>query len=268
MRKILCVGRGYVATALERDPRVDVVSRSDPFVYDFDFSPYAAIINCAGIVGDRKCSESKWQNVRLANVVLPHRLLQLSEAKGLKFIQPSTVGVYIPQTCEEFKGFELRTETDNVEAYNAYVKSKLEMEEILQREGDCYIFRMAWFGDAEMFKDRVKNWDYIQDTYTSICQPESLLLAIKSVVDKDIDFGLYNISSMIIYFPDYISKLLGRVIPRRTDYPETMTSSVPVTAAKALSAGIELWEKETDESKTYRQSDTAERPSPAVANLS
>ena len=239
MKKILAVGRGVVGKALsEYHCQIDVVSHIE--VFNTDLRDYIAIVNCAGLVGDRKCSEaSSWREVTGANIDLPLKLYQLAKTQehGMRFIQLSTTGLYYPQVCPNFKNFELVDELAPTKPYNPYITSKRQMEAAL-RARECYILRIPWLTSAELFRERAKHWEYVQDTYTSVITIEALASALEGFVSQEIEFGIYNIASHIIYFPDYINGLLDQFLPKRTNYPETMTAAIPVSVEKAKAAGI------------------------------
>ncbi len=227
--KILAVGRGFVGTALARDVNVDVVSHTDPFKHNANFDGYAAVVNCAGIAGERKCREAAPDDVQIANVHVPTELFYFANEIGAVLFHLSTTGMYRPQTCPVLEGFQKPNEESRVAPYNAYVKSKLVAEKHLVVCECCYVLRVPMFEDG--VRAKAKDWDSVQDTYLSLTSPTHLLSVIRMFLEKRPEFGLYNISEKVVYLPDFI-KSLGIDIPIETQVRETMTSAVPISTQK------------------------------------
>ena len=230
MKKILIVGRGVVGRNLiAKMLNTDIISHNN--VFDLDFSRYSIIVNCAGIAGAGACEQAGQEAVSQANVDFPIELAQKCEDSHTKFIQLSTVGVYEPQVCPTLNGFQLLTEEASVKSHNSYIASKIAMEKALA-EYNCYILRLPWLYSLERFKERFSTWSHVQDTYVSIVEVETLANAIHFIKSVYVPTGVYNIATCVVYFP-FLANLLGYELPIRTDYPESMSSAVPVSTAKA-----------------------------------
>ena len=230
MKNILIVGRGVCGRSLkEYMPNADIISHNA--VFSSDFSQYSVVVNCAGIAGTGVCEQAGHEAVSQANVDFPIKLAEMCDASRIKFIQLSTVGVYAPQVCPTLNGFQLLTEEASVKSHNSYIASKIAMEKALA-EYPSYVLRLPWLYSLERFKERFSTWSHVQDTYVSIVEVETLANAICFIEKTYVPIGIYNIATCVVYFP-FLAKLLGYNLPIRTDYPESMSSAVPVSTAKA-----------------------------------
>ena len=221
--RILSVGRGFIGKYLGEHENIDVVSHKA----SFDLSPYDAVINTAGIVGDRKCQKHTWQEIEDANISIPDILSFLAMQRGIPFFQLSTTGMYQPQSCPELQGFEKPTETSEIAIYNTYVESKVRAEE--QIESEAYILRLPLFSDE--LAVRAKNWQFVQDTYLSLINRDVLLDVIFRFLKRRPELGIYNVATRVIHLPTHL-KRMGIELPIRTEVPETMTSAVPIDTKK------------------------------------
>ena len=221
--RILSVGRGFIGKYLGEHENIDVVSHKE----SFDLTPYDAVINTAGIVGDRKCQKHIWQEIVDANISIPDILSFLAMQRGIPFFQLSTTGMYHPQSCPELKGFIKPKETETPVIYNTYVESKVAAEEVI--EGEAYVLRLPLFSDE--LAVRAKNWQFVQDTYLSLINRDDLLGILFEFLEKRPELGIYNVATGMTYLPAYLKKL-GIDLPIRIEVPETMTSAVPIDTEK------------------------------------
>ena len=221
--RILAVGRGFIGKYLAGHSHIDVVSHKA----SIDLSGYDALVNTAGIVGDRKCQQHTWQEIDDANVILPDTLSPLAMLEGIPFFQLSTTGMYYPQSCPELKGFVKPKETETPVIYNTYVESKVAAEEVL--EGEAYILRLPLFSDE--LAERAKHWQFVQDTYLSLINRNDLLDVLFEFLEIRPELGIYNVATDMTYLPAYLEKQ-GIDLPIRSEVPETMTSAVPVDTEK------------------------------------
>jgi len=240
MGKILAVGRGYVGKGLAAASdafEVDLVSHRD--IFKTDISKYSVLVNCAGLNGSGLCENTEHSKVWTANVEFPVALRDFckSQETGLKFVQLSTAGVYVPQRAP-FEGFTSRVEGDPVRSYNRYIESKLAMEAALGFGSDCYIFRLGWLDSGAMFQERSRNWTHVVNTFCSVVSCETLLRAFDSIMRQSIPYGIYNIASRDVFFPDYFNQVTGWNLPSTGEVSGKMTSAVPISVGKAEEVGL------------------------------
>ena len=235
MTKILVIGLGFIGQKMCEYTGFDGKHHGE--FQESMIEDYDAVLNCAGIVGSYKCERASATDVENANVEFPIRLASACKKYGKPFYQLSTVGMYVPQVCTDIKGFAWSTEDSETASYNAYVESKLRMEEALN-EFDCFIFRLPWLADEELFRERSLKWTYIQNTFTSIIYPDDLRRAILNSIDKPPD--LYNLTSCVVYFPDFINNFLDHELPSTDECQPKMSSAVPVSSMKAITAGVNI----------------------------
>ena len=236
---VLLVGRGVVGTELHTLPNFEIVSHTD--FPDTNLSSFAAVVNCAGIVGARNCEEATFTDLFAANVFLPRDMKARCVAENTPFVQLSTIGVYASQTCPDIETFTPPDETSPVIGLNRYVYTKIRMEQHLLTEplSGVYVFRLPWVNIEAMFLERAAAWTAVQNTFTSIVNTNTLATAIRKVAeDPSVPGGLYNIASSVVHFPTFINAMRDAPLPTRSEYSATMTSAIPVSVEKAIRAGL------------------------------
>ena len=222
MPKVLCIGLGMVGKALTQYDAFTGVSHKD-------FKPlmlrgYDACVNTAAITGYSLCKRTDRHEVISANVNFALYLKAACVATNTILFQPSTTGMYMPQTCPKIDGFIMPKEDSETKAYNLYVESKLEMEQYLQ---DCYIFRMPLFFEPDATKRPA--WSYVQDTYLSILYPHDLMCHILNFIRIQPEYGIYNVDSKVVYLPELFKEGNPEV---RKSYAKDMTSALPIDCSK------------------------------------
>lgn len=231
MKKILVLGAGTIGKTLADHPQFELVARKD-----FDEAMLAdvdALVNCAAITGYGKCKQAGFNAVMEANVALPVKLRAMCKRNNTRLFQPSTSGVYKQQTCANIEGFKYAAVGDLTFPHNLYCASKLLMEQQLASETEAVVLRLPWFLDPEDMKKRAQNWDYVQHTWTSFFEISELQRIILAMVEQDIEYpSLMNVSSGVIYFPDFIEKLLNRKLKVKSEHAPDMTSAIPIIAPK------------------------------------
>ena len=116
MQKILCVGKGFIGTALSRYKEFDVIHHKD-------FTPvllknYASCINTSGIIGYAKCKQASKESVYSANANYALYMKAACQASNTIFFQPSTTGMYMPQVCCNLDDFVKPNEKAPTRPYN------------------------------------------------------------------------------------------------------------------------------------------------------
>ena len=224
MKNILVYGAGTVGMPLANHPRFEVVARKDyrPAMLE----DASALVNCAGIAGMQACKDAGFDAVMQANVALPIELARQCRIAGIPLIQLSTAGVYRQQTAPYETHGEYAHIGDATYPHNLYCASKLLMEQ--QLADRAILIRLPWLWDRERFKRLATNWAYIQDTWASYFHIDGLQTAVLFAVDRKHPFGLYQVSSGVCYFPEFVKQLLGRNIDIRQTHAPDMTSAIPI----------------------------------------
>ena len=237
--KILCVGRGYLGKALAEFDDFDVISHQTFTKYPDVVSDYNGVVNCAGIVGHRKCDEEGYDPVIEANVKFAVTLQNNCLAHGVHFIQPSTIGISLRQwsTAPEF----LVSESMPIYPHNLYCASKILNEHALNQQNTT-ILRLPWVVVPGTFESRIQNWKEVQSTICSIIELEDLRCALLNTLRKRA-VGVYNIKTTDVYFPDFIKARFGLDLPERETGTNNMTASVPMDTRKARAEGILDYER-------------------------
>ena len=238
--KILCIGRGYIGRALAAFDGFEVLSHQEVLSHPERLAAYKGVVNCAGIVGHRKCQDAGYTAVIDANVRLPQHLHQLCQHKNIAFLQLSTVGISKKQVA--LRSTERVSEEMSVYPHNLYCASKL-LSEVTLKETACVLFRLPWVVVPGVFESRFKNWDAVQDTHTSLLEISDLAAAILAVVKRFHSYcpvapGVYHLKSRDVYFPEFVAAVLGMELPARQTYPADMTAAVPMETCRAAAAGV------------------------------
>ena len=236
MTKILAVGRGYIGKALNHYKEFELISHSkfleDPGVV----LGYEGVVNTAGIIGHRNCDAAGYEAVMKANVAFPLRVQAACLKANVRCIQLTTVGISELQVAPTA---DIRFRVNMpVYPHNLYCASKILLEASL-RNKLCILLRLPWVVVEGVFRDRIKNWTSVQDTWASVLEVPDLyksILKLTQPIDDDMDrlypknSGLYQLKSYDVYFPDFIKSHLDMELPIRTDYPRDMTAAVPLEA--------------------------------------
>ena len=222
MPKILCIGKGFIGSALEAYDEFDCIHHRQ-------FKPlllrdYDACVNTAGIVGYGLCKKTDNDTTYLANVSFALHIKAACVATNTILFQPSTTGMYTPQSCPKLEGFIMPTETSPTKAYNVYVQSKLAMERVLD---GCYILRMPLVFETSFNKPQ---WSYVQDTYLSVLYTDDFRSYLLDFIRIKPEYGIYNMDSEIIYLPDKFKSL-----EVKRHYNADMTSALPIDCSKLQS---------------------------------
>ena len=221
--KILVIGRGYIGKVLDAYDEFDVVSHNQLLGIPALVEGYDAVVNAAGIVGHRKCNEAGYAAVIEANVKFPITVQAVCAQYGVTFIQLTTVGISRVQVAPTSDiCFSLKMP---VYPHNLYCASKILLEASLIGK-PAIILRLPWVVDKGVFESRVKNWDMVQDTYTSVLEIEDLR---KAIFKYPVNSGVFHLKSYDVYFPDFINKLLSSNLPIRKEYPNDMTAAIPIS---------------------------------------
>lgn len=224
--KVLVLGRGYIGKALSVYEEFDVVSHSQLLRVPALVDGYDAVVNAAGIIGHRQCEAAGYDAVIAANVEYPLKVQAVCERADILFFQLTTVGISKAQVAPS-RDIVFR-EGDPVYPHNLYCASKLLLEASLK---GGIVLRMPWVVATGVFQSRVKNWQAVQDTYTSILTIEDLRTSILALMsESQLCSGLFHLKSADVYFPDFINQLLSLDLPLRKEYPRDMTAAVPIAA--------------------------------------
>ena len=234
---ILCVGRGYIGKALSEYDNFEVISHKDFLVKPL-IENYQAVVNCAGITGDGKCTQVGYAETVKANVEFPLKVEEICTMAGVPFIHFTTTGISKKQVAGDLT--ESLAEDMPVYPHNLYCTSKILCESTL-RNRNTVIFRLPWVIAPGVFESRIKNWTAVQDTYTSILEIKDLADIICKIVEKQkTDFHTYypakvntfHLKTSDVYFPDFIKNNYGLDLPIRKEYPSSMTAAVPVNNSR------------------------------------
>ena len=249
MKKILCVGRGYVGKALAKYADFSVISHQAFLENPDSLLGFDSVVNTAGITGHRKCDEAGYDATIEANVAFASYLQGEVIKRKKNFIQLSTIGISKAQVAPnvQYAHRQYRTgfnpeppfyvnEHMPIYPHNLYVASKILNEQVISKRKYC-ILRLPWVLVEGVFESRAKHWDAVQDTWCSILRIQTLVEAVKCASQGVI--GTYHLSDAHVYFPEFINELLGKQLPIRTDFPENMTAAVPVSTAKLINGGNE-----------------------------
>ena len=229
--KILCVGRGYIGTALAEHYGFTAISHqlfleNPELLIDTD-----AVVNTAGIVGHGKCDEAGYDEVIKANVDFALTLQTETLKRGGHFIQLSTIGISEKQVAPSISRHDSKLpftvrEGTFVFPHNLYCASKILNESVVSRRQHT-ILRLPWVLVGGVFESRLQNWKSVQDTWCSVLGVEHLIKVIKHVAYYKTT-GTYHVADRHVYFPEFIKQQLGKHLPIRADYPKNMTAAVPV----------------------------------------
>ena len=234
MKKVLCVGRGYVGGALANFEGFDAISHKAFLDNPEVILDYDVLVNTAGVIGHRKCEEAGYDEVIEANVHLP--LFMQTEALRYKkdFIHLSTIGIVETQVAPSLTVHDTEPpfyahEHTFIYPHNLYCASKIISDHMLSKRKNL-ILRLPWVLVADVFESRIENWDSVQDTW---CSTLSIELLAKFIQQNHGAIGTYHIADAHVYFPAFVSDVLGKHLPIRTDYPSNMTAAVPLDTEKA-----------------------------------
>ena len=224
MKNILILGAGTIGKPLADHSQFDLVTRAD-FNEDM-LAEYDALVNCAAITGYGKCKEAGFDAVIEANVALPMQLRDMCMQADIPLFQLSTSGVYRQQTCPDIKNFKYAVVGDPVSPHNLYCASKLLMEQ--QLEQSAVVLRLPWFLDVADIKKRAQNWNYVQDTWTSHFEIGDLQEKILYLCEEGTRKGIFNISTGVIYFPGFLTRVLNKELEIQRDHAPDMTAAIPI----------------------------------------
>ena len=231
---ILVVGAGTIGKPLAKHPYFRIVPRDE--FHPHLLSSVSALVNCAGIVGDAKCKEAGFDEVMKANVDLPMTFAAMCRHADIPLFQPSTTGVYKRQTCEDLNSDTYAIIGEETYPHNLYCASKLLMEKELEHR--AVVIRLPWFCNIDALRKRAENWKYVQDTWTSYFYTATLQHAVMNLLERRIRTGLFQVSSGIHYFPDYVKEVLGKDLEIRTDHARDMTSAIPIRSSIEKSGNL------------------------------
>ena len=246
--RIAVVGLGTVGSVLQDyDGFYGVRHQEIEDCYvDFSENPYAdfretdAIVNCAGIAGAGKCSKAEIADIMEANVMFPQKLQRICKESNTLYIHISTAGVYQKQAQYTDNFGWGAPETYPTYPHNLSVASEILGENHLfnDLQVPIYILRLSWFLNEEKFYERAKYMTDVQQIWTSITHPDTLVDAIRNVVEKRPDPGIYNINSETVWLPDFMRQSTKKPFMEKKDHPKDMTSTVPTSTRKAIEAGL------------------------------
>ena len=236
MENILVIGKGFIGTELDKFDEFTTIHRKDLATVLLEET--TAVVNTAAIVGYKKCKDAGYDEVMKSNVSFAYNLAQNCSNRGLPFFQFSTTGIYAQQICTTLEGFIEPRETSPTFPHNLYTASKMLMEQALHQFNNTYIFRIPWFKQINVFKNRAQNWNYVQNTWTSMVYSTTLKNAIISVVHQNTPSGIYNIADETVFFPHFIENIIKAELEICSEHDVDMTSSIPISTQKAKLAGI------------------------------
>lgn len=189
-------------------------------------------VNASGLVGAGKCDANEWEEVVCANVAEAVDFVRQLSVYGVPVISLSTAAVYAKQSCPYH---EYHTSTQGsvgvgapVYPHNRYAASKILMEEAVR---GSRVLRLPFF--KKTLEASAKNWDVVQDTFTSIIDATRLRACLH--VLKDAAPGVYQAHSDVIYLPDKFPNLKVR-----RHVPVGMSAAVPLVESPIFKVSGEI----------------------------
>ena len=204
---ILIIGAGFIgceiAARISRKDR-KLVSHTDDWKTIIENEKPSLVINTAGIVGQKKCGDAAWEDVKSANIDLPLQIAETALNYGRKCLLFSTGAVYAkPHSTPKPEDAE-RSKIDN-----CYVQSKIQMEDAVSHL-DVMVFRIPSVLGAGChqwdYLNRIRRLQWVQNCYTSLLNTQVLYEAVLNVKRHKVS-GIFNIANPgFIHLPTYVKQ--------------------------------------------------------------
>lgn len=204
-KMILIIGAGFIGCEIAaRISRKDskLVSHTDDWKTIIENERPSLVVNTAGIVGEKKCGDAAWEDVKSANIDLPLQIAETALDHGSKCLLFSTGAVYAePHSTPKPE------QAERSKINNFYVQSKIQMEDAV-RDIDVMVFRIPSVLGAGChqwdYLNRIRRWQWVQNCYTSLLNTEALCEAVLNVERHKVS-GVFNIANPgFVHLPTYV----------------------------------------------------------------
>lgn len=237
---ILIIGAGFIgceiAARISRKDR-KLVSHTDDWKTIIENERPSLVVNTAGIVGQKKCGDAAWEDVKSANIDLPLQIAEIALNYGRKCLLFSTGAVYAkPHSTPKPEDAE-RSKISNL-----YVQSKIQMEDAV-RDLDVMVFRIPSVLGAGChqwdYLNRIRRLQWVQNCYTSLLNTEVLYEAVLNVKRQKVS-GIFNIANPgFIHLPTYVKQHYKKLpIWQDDQIPKGFADTHILDITKAQLAGI------------------------------
>ena len=236
---LFIIGSGFIGSELKsRLQNAKLYSHNCNYVQDAAMYRPDLIINAAGITGKKKCDAAGREATFKANVEFATRVAETASDLGTKSLLFSTGAVYAnPHSTP-------KRECEAVDPRNLYVESKIEMEQ--QREKyvlDTIIFRLPVIIGSGYYEgdylNRIRKWSWVQSCYISILYIDTLVKAIKHILENKCT-GIFNIADYEFhYLPEFVKKMYKKLPVWDSEaVPKDFTQTHLLDSNKARRAGV------------------------------
>lgn len=203
--RIGIVGDGLVASVFKGLQDCEVVHRNEwqPIRWD-------GLVNCAAMSSRARCEGASFVDVMRANTWMPLQMRRQIDRlnRKVKFIQFSTCAIYKHPADPD----DLISENHPLFPLHSYGASKILMEMMLENT-DTYIFRIPRVvtgnGHKSDLDSHIANWTQVEDRNASIVRGETIIKAVKAVMEEEVPTGVYNLATEIIHLPSFIKENYG-----------------------------------------------------------